>query len=241
MKNKLAPACLALAALLALTGCGGAASSGSTSASSSTPSPSPTPTPTPKTYTNEDLAAIVAGLKDAQGQPLTVIPAAQLNQGMITAKQMLKSAVISPAACNVLADNNSQIPEGSTYAGGTSQSAVDKTATIVTVFAVKDPQVMTNQLDKSAGALAQCATFTVEAAGQKITSRMQALDAKTAGDKSVGVLATQTLPTGQKQTMVTVTGVKGTLAATAVKAGATLTADSAPELVQLVNAVLAKG
>jgi hypothetical protein len=39
----------------------------------------------------------------------------------------------------------------------------------------------------------------------------------TRGDRSVGSLIIQTLPTGQKQTTLTVTGVKGNLGATAVK------------------------
>jgi hypothetical protein len=53
----------------------------------------------------------------------------------------------------------------------------------------------------------------------------------------------QTLPTDQKQALVTVTGIKGTLAAAAVKTGpvAAATAASAPELVKLVNAALAAG
>jgi hypothetical protein len=236
MTRRNAAAILLTTATLALTGCGGAAPAES-EATSSTPSP----TPTPKTYTNEELTSIVAGLKDAQGQPLTVIPAEQINQGLITAREMLKSAVINPPACSVLADNNSQVPEGSTYAGGATQSAADKTATIITVFAVQDPAVMTDQLEKSKSALDQCANFTVEAKGQQIAFQLQPLDAKTSGDESISALSNQTLPDGQKATSVTVTGVKGTLAATAVKAGPSLTGDAAAELVQLVDAVLAKG
>ncbi|MFE4542734.1 hypothetical protein [Arthrobacter sp. NPDC056727] len=62
-------------------------------------------------------------------------------------------------------------------------------------------------------------------------------------DKSMGALQTQTLPTGQKQAVLTVTGIKGTLAATVVKTGAagTVSAGAAPELAKLVNAALAAG
>ncbi|MDP9693884.1 UNVERIFIED_ORG: uncharacterized protein (DUF2141 family) [Arthrobacter globiformis] len=38
------------------------------------------PTSAAKAYTNEDLTAIVTGLKDGQGRALTVVPAAQLEQ-----------------------------------------------------------------------------------------------------------------------------------------------------------------
>jgi hypothetical protein len=237
----MAPAALALTAVIALTGCGGAAPD-----TSSTPpgaATSSAPTPTAKAYSNEDLTAIVGSLKDAQGQALTVVPAAQIDQGMIAAREMLKTAVITPKACGVLADNNSQVPEGSTYAAGASLAAKAKTATVVTVFAVKDPAVMAEQFDKSDGAVANCSAFTIELEGQKITSEMKPLEAAVEADRSQSALIIQTLPTGQKQAMVTVTGVKGTLAASAVKTGAVnaVTGASAPELAQLVNAALAAG
>jgi hypothetical protein len=236
MKKMLAPLGILFAAVLALTGCGGSANPGSTVASSSTPTP--TPTPTPKTYTNEELASIIAQLKDDQGKPLTVVPAAQLDQGVIAAKQLLKSAVITPPACAALANNNAQVPDGATYAAGQSLSAADKSLTVITALAVKDPTVLAGQTKKSTDALAQCSTFTIEAGGQKITTQTQPLPEKTSGDQSMGALITQVLPSGQKATTLTVTGVKGNLGATAIKTGASVTADSAAELVKLVNAVL---
>ncbi|MET1063935.1 MAG: hypothetical protein ABWX85_03095 [Arthrobacter sp.] len=230
-------------AALTLAGCGGTTPPGNSS-TSSTPNASssaPSPTPTPKSYSNEDLTAIVSGLKDSKGQALTVIPAAQIDQGLITAKELLKTAVITPPECGVLADNNAQVPEGSTYAAGTTQSAADQTAIIITVFAVKDPSVMAVQFDKSQTALGKCAAFSVQAQGQEIAMQMQPLEVKTSGEKSLSVLSTQSLATGQKQMNVQVTGVKGTLAVTVVKAGAAVSAESAPELVQLVNDVLGRG
>lgn len=86
----------------------------------------------------------------------------------------------------------------------------------MTVFAVKDPAGMATQFEKSAGAVGACSKFTVELQGQKITSEMKPLEAAVQADKSLSALTVQTLPAGQKQAMVTVTGVNGT------------TADSAP-------------
>jgi hypothetical protein len=238
MKRSNASAALAVAAVLALTGCGGSAPSGTTA------SASPSPTPTPKAYTNEELTAIVAGLKDAQGHPLTVVPAAQIDQGLIAAREMLKTAVITPKTCGVLFDNNTQVPEGSTYAAGASLAAKAKTATVMTVFAVKDPSVMTAQFEKSAAALNDCSTYTIEFKGQKITNELKPLDAAVQADKSLAALTVQTTPTGQKQVCnITVFGVKGTLAVTVMKSGAVgaVTAADAPELAKLVNAALAAG
>jgi hypothetical protein len=239
MHNRRATSVLIAVAALALAGCGGSTPQADSSPSSSTPSP--TPTPTPKSYSNEDLTALVAGLKDSKGQALTVIPAAQIDQGLITAKKMLKAAVITPPECGVLADNNAQVPEGSTYAAGTTQSAANQTAIIITVVAVKDPAVMAAEFDKSQTALGKCAAFTVQLKGQEISMTMRPLDVKTSGEKSLSVLSTQSLATGQKQMNMQVMGVKGTLAVTAVKAGAAVSPESAPELVQLVNDVLGKG
>ena len=157
---------------------------------------------------------------------------------------MLKTAVITPKNCGVLADNNTQVPEGSTYAAGASLAAKAKTATVLTVFAVKDPSVMTAQFEKSAAALKDCSTYTIELKGKKVTSEMKPVDVAVQADKSLAALTIQTTPTGQKQVCnITVLGVKGTLAVTVMKSGAVgaVTAADAPELVKLVNAALAAG
>lgn len=99
---------------MARAGCGGAEPASTSPPSASTSSSAPSTTPTAKAYTNEELTSIVTGLKDARGQSLTVVPAAQIDQGLIAARELLKTADITPKACGVLADNNSQVPEGST-------------------------------------------------------------------------------------------------------------------------------
>jgi hypothetical protein len=238
MQRRITPAAILLTAFLALAGCG--TNTGTGTATSSPPSPSPTPSPA-KTYTDADLSALLATLKDAQGRPLTVVPAAQIDQGIIKAKEVLKSAVFTPPECNVFADSNSQIPEDSTYAAGTTVSAAEKTAIVVTVIALKDAKELTDHLEASRNASAACSNFTVELAGQKITTEVQPVDAKTKGDQSFAALAKQSLSTGEKQTALTMTGIKGNLAATAVKAGPEVTPNDAPELAQLIDTILAHG
>lgn len=244
MHSSIIPATLAItAAALSLTGCGGSDQTNTTAPPAASSSSAPATSP-PKAYTNEDLRAIVAGLKDAQGQDLTVAPAAQIDQGLIAARELLKTAVIMPKSCGVLIDNNTQVPDGSTYAAGASLAGKAKTATVVTVFAVQDPSVMTAQFEKSEAALKDCSTYTIALQGKKITSELKPLDAAVQADKSLAALTVQTTPTGQKQVCnVTVTGVKGNLAVTAMKSGAVgaVTTADAPELAKLVNAALAAG
>jgi len=238
MQRRITPVALLVTAFLALAGCG--TNTGTESATSSPPPSSATPGPA-KTYTDADLSSLLSTLKDSQGRPLTVVPAAQIDQGIIKAKELLKSAVFTPPECNVFADSNSQIPDDSTYAAGTTVSAADKTAIVVTVIALKDAKELTDHLEASRKATAACSNFTVEVAGQKITTEVRPIDVRTKGDQSFAALGKQSLATGEKQTALTMTGIKGNLAATAVKAGPDVTPNAAPELAQLIDTILAHG
>ncbi|WP_157407790.1 hypothetical protein [Arthrobacter sp. ZBG10] len=231
---------LVLTAFFALAGCG--TGTGTEPVTSAAPEPSASPEPSPaKTYTDADLSSVLATLKDAQGRDLTVVPAAQIDQGIIKAKELLKTAVFTPPECKAFSDSNAQVPEGSTYAAGTTVSAEEKTSIVVTVIALKNAQEMTGQLEASQKAAAACSNFTIELGGQKITTEVQQITAKTAGDQSFAALGKQTLATGETQTTLTMTGIKGTLAATAVKAGPAVTPNDAPDLAQLIDAILAHG
>jgi len=239
------PAALLLAAAFALAGCAAtpAPSTSPSAAAAGTPaaSPSSAPPAASKAYSAPELAGIIAELKDAEGQPLTAVPADQLDQGIATARQMISSAVISPAECGVLADSSAQIPEGSTYAAGGSQAAKDEAITVLTLVAVTDPELLNKGVEASLANGAKCSTFTMELQGQRITSDTKVLDVKTAGDKSFSSLSTQTLPSGQTMTTVMVMGIKGTLSATAVASSAGLTSAAAVDLARLVDEALAKG
>jgi hypothetical protein len=83
------------------------------------------------------------------------------------ARTILKSAVVSPKACAVMATANAQVPEGSAYAEGNSISAADKTSITVTVFVVKDASSMSSQSSESQKAAAQCSTVTITVGGKK--------------------------------------------------------------------------
>jgi hypothetical protein len=243
MQRRITAPAIILMAFAALTGCGTGSSTGSATATAeATAAAAPTATPTPtKSYSNADLTGLISTLKDAQGQPLTVIPAAQIDQGIIKAKELLKTAVFTPEACKVFADSSAQVPDGSTYAAGASVSATDQTTTVITVIALKNAQVMADQLKASQAAAAQCQTFTVEAGGQKITTETTPIASATDGDESFAALTKQSLGTGQTQSALTITGIKGNMAVTAVKTGPAVTQQASAELNQLLNTVLAHG
>ena len=74
-----------------------------------------------------------------------------------------------------------------------------------------------------------------------ITTKTTPVDAATEGDASFAALTKQSLATGQVQTALTVTGIKGNLAVTAVKAGPSVTQQASAELTKLINTILAHG
>jgi hypothetical protein len=53
-------------------------------------------------------------------------------------------------------------------------------------------------------------TFTVEAAGPRLTTETTPVDAATTGDETFAALTQQSLATGETQTVLTVTGIKAT-------------------------------
>ncbi|MBG6181855.1 hypothetical protein [Arthrobacter sp. CAN_A1] len=248
---------LLFAATLALAGCGAESSGTSadedTSAPPASASPAETPSVTPSeepspsesaaaeggTYTNEDLTALVSSLTDAQGQPLTVVPAEQLDQALIQARTLAESATITPEECSALASENLQAPEGSTYAAGASQAAEEMTQTTITIFSVEDPSVMSDQLTQSQDAITECTEYDIEFEGETISSTIEALEVETNAETSFGAITTQTIGTGESQMIMAVSGVQGNLAVSAVKLGTEIPAEAQEELVQLVNDALA--
>ena len=254
-----APALLISAALV-LTGCGqstapatspantvepaSAAASqaaGQSRSAAPTPTPSATPSPAPKAFTVTELTAIIAGLADDDGNALAVVPAEQLETGIAIAKQMMSAAVITPAECGVVADSNSQIPAGSTYAGGAVKSTGIQALTVVTLVAVADPKQLAVNLKAAVDKGKQCTNFTMEIRGQKIMNQTEILPVRTRADTSFGSLATQNLPNGQLVTTLMVTGVKGNLSASAVATGPDVTRAAAATLARLVDEALAQG
>ncbi|PYI69405.1 hypothetical protein CVV68_03150 [Arthrobacter livingstonensis] len=246
MKIRFAPCGIVLAAALAaaLTRCGNSGTAGTSpstgpAGNAGTTSATPSASAVAKAYTNDDLAAMLTKLKDPKGRAFTVIAAAQIDQGLQVARQLPKTAVITPKACGVLATNNSQVPEGSTYAAANSISAADKTSITVTAFAVKDASSMARQLSASQKAASQCSSVTIAVAGKKTTTKVMPVPVTTSGDTSPGSLTSETAPTGRKITALTVTAIKGNLAATVVKTGTAITPAAGGELVKLVNTILA--
>jgi len=251
--RRLAPIALLISTVLGLAACGGSAapttaastaagSPGAAPSASQSPSPSPTPTPTAasKMYTTTELAAIVSGARDAQGKRLTSIPAAELEKGIAASKEMMSGVVITPKACAVVADSNAQIPPGSVFAGGTSQSTTVRAVTVLTLVAFKDPEVLAKNVETSVANNKKCENFTLEMQGHKFETTTEALPVKTAADTSFASMSTQTMPDGENLVTVVVMGASGGLSATAVVTGPDVTKGSAADMARMVDDALAR-
>lgn len=242
---------VAAAAILALTSCSGAATQDasaeqspaasteqSAAAESTAAKAEETKAASSKEYTEAELTAILEGLKDADGNPITLVPAADLKQGQDLAKSSMESMTISPEACKAFANTNAELPEGSVYAAGTWTG--DVTAgqmTAVTILSAM-PQVLADTMDRASGDRGACSTFTMEIAGQSVKTTMKPVKVDTSAEKENGTLITQELPTGTNNT-VTVEALQGGLLVSVVKMGGGADEAAAAELATLVDSILA--
>ena len=241
---------VAAAAILALTSCSGAApevpnEKGSTAttvqssaAESTSAKPEETKAASSKEYTEAQLTAMLAGLKNAKGEALTPISAADLKQGQELAKTSMNSMTITPEACKAFANSNAELPEGSVYAAGTwTGDAAAGEVTAVTVLSAK-ADVLSSKMDGASGARGACSSFTIEVGGQSIKNTMKTLKVDTAAEKENGTLITQELPTGTNNT-VTVEALQGGLLVSVVKIGGGADEATAADLATLVDSILA--
>ncbi|MHA7217975.1 hypothetical protein ACX80L_03680 [Arthrobacter sp. MDT1-48-3] len=234
---------LSLAALLAVAGC-----------SSPSPSPSSSPSPSPsaeadgtttahdgsRTYSSEELAAILGTVTEADGAALQVLPTDQIDQGMDQARRFLESVVITPEECAVFASNTLEVPEDAGYATGVSGAGGDAVQTIVSASSSADAAFFPGRIDASSAALQACSSFTVEAQGVVIDQTVQDVDAATDADRSFGNLTLQSSPDGARQETMTVIGTRGSLAVTAVRtARDALPQGTQDELQDLIDETLA--
>ncbi len=246
---------VAAAALLALTSCSGAgtpvasrqeqpAASAEQSAGAA-PAPEKTeeqqaekPAGSSKEFTEAQLTAILEGLKDADGKPLTLIPAAQLKQGQEVTKTTLAGVTITPEACKAYANSNAQLPDGSVYAAGSWMG--DVTAgemTVVTVLSAK-PQVLSATMDRAGKNSGACSTFTMEIAGQSIKTTMKPVGVDTSAEVEKGMLISQDMPTGTTNT-VTLEALQGGLLVSVVQVGGDGSEAAAKKLATVVDQVIA--
>ena len=126
-----------------LSACGGSAGSPGASANdapgtgrvAATTAAAPAPSATPvRTYTQDQLAALVGGLKDAQGNALTVMPAVDLAASLEQTEAAMRGMTVEPAECSEQAlAGVAPSADGAAVAVGTSMDAASGASTAVSM------------------------------------------------------------------------------------------------------------
>lgn len=260
---------LSLAALIALTACspstdadGTPASAPATASSAPTASAQPSTQPSTQpsgdastgasddasaaaaegtgTYSSVELSAILGAVPQADGTPLQIIPTAQIEQSMDQARRFLEGVTVTPEECAIFVSNSLEAPEGAGVATGVSSADGDAVQTIVSVASAQEiASSGEEEAARTAEALESCTSISIEAQGVSIDQSVEALDATTAADRTVGTLALQTSADGAKQQTMTLVGTRGDLAVTAVRtAQDTLPEGTQEDLQGLIDSTL---
>ncbi|MEN2744649.1 hypothetical protein [Sinomonas halotolerans] len=179
---------------------------------------------------------MVSGLQDADGKELRLYSEEQIDQGKSMGDLLLNTATVDPADCKSIAT-----------AGLT--TSIDSGAVAVAISESDEPRTVSAQsgsegpdavelLTGIEDRMEQCASFTVEALGQKATVKSEELEAQTDAEKTFATASTRNDDTSDM--LMQVSGAQGRLLVVATKSGADLGDADRQELEDLVNEVLAK-
>ena len=233
---------------LAVSGCGGSAapqaadSSTAPPAASQTtaaPTPTATPTPTAKAYTAEELAAIVAQVRDAADRRLSVLPTGDIATTLEQTKAMLASIDVKPAECKELAAA-STVPsvDGAAMAIGMSTDAGTGAVTALSLVAGLDQSFLAKVADSSEQ-LAKCSSMTMTASGMNVTVTVKAVPGVSSVPGAVAYRTDSALPDGRTQSTVTAQVVHQGVVLTSVASGGASEADAVNRAGALLDAAAA--
>jgi hypothetical protein len=225
---------LMTAAMIALAGCTGGG--GAATPSPSTTSASPSATAEAKVYSEDELRELISGTTDDDGNELKLYSKEQVDQGGNIANLLLSTATVDPADCKDIATAGllDKVESGDV---AVALSEGDQPRTLSAQSGSEGPDAV-EVLDGISGKMDQCATFSVEALGQKYEVTSEELQAETEAEKTFATLSTRSGENQQK--LMQVSAAQGRLLVVATKSGANLGDPDQKELEDLVNEVLKK-
>jgi hypothetical protein len=225
---------LMTAAMIALAGCTGGG--GTATPSPSTTSATPSATAEAKVYSEDELRELISGTTDDDGNELKLYSKEQVDQGGNIANLLLSTATVDPADCKDIATAGllDKVESGDV---AVALSEGDQPRTLSAQSGSEGPDAV-EVLDGISGKMDQCATFSVEALGQKYEVTSEELQAETEAEKTFATLSTRSGENQQK--LMQVSAAQGRLLVVATKSGANLGDPDQKELEDLVNEVLKK-
>lgn len=164
--------------------------------------PTPTPTPEAKSYTDDELTALVGQLKDSKGVKLSVMSMADLSESVEQTKALMSSIVVEPAECKEMALVAAATSfDDVTAAMGSSVDATSGATTVVSMMSGHDPAILEGRVAK-AGEVSKCSNMSFTLGAVTAEATIALID----GVGSVpGTIAKEThtsMSTGQKQAMI---------------------------------------
>lgn len=182
---------------------------------------------------------MLAGLTDANGAALTVLPAEELAKTQELSKTALADVVITSEECRAFANSNAELPAGSVHVGGMwAGDAATGSGTAVTLLSAK-PELLAESLNRGSEQDGDCSTFSLEIAGRTVDTTMKDIAVDTAADAEKARIVIQNMPGGQVSKTVLVSALHGGLLVAVVKLGTDTEEASAAELATIVDQVLA--
>ncbi|WP_309107705.1 hypothetical protein [Arthrobacter sp.] len=181
--------------------------------------PTPTPTPEAKTYTADELTAVVGQLKDSKGVKLSVMSMADLSGSLEQTKALMSSISVEPAECKemALAGTTTSL-DGATAAMGSSLDATSGASTSVVLTSGLDPAFLEKSMAQ-AGEVSKCATMSFTVGTVTADATITLID-KVGSVPGTLAYETQTsMSTGQKQAMITAQAVSHGVLITVMSAG----------------------
>lgn len=222
---------LTAAAVLALAACTGGGG---------TPSPTATTATTgaaqDKVYTEDELRALISGMKDADGNELKLYSKDQVDQGGSIANLLMSAAKTDPEGCKSIATAGLM----DTVDNGEVAVAISESQQPRTISAQSGSEGPTavGLLQEVSGKMGQCDTFTLDVLGQKYEVSSKELQAKTDAEETFATVSAR--GTGTADMLMQVSAAEGRLLVVATKGGADLGDSDQKELEEVINRVLQK-
>ncbi|WP_247044099.1 hypothetical protein [Arthrobacter rhizosphaerae] len=214
--------------VVGLAGCGAPAAEkpaksneGASAAPVESVTPTPTPTPEAKSYTSDELTALVGQLKDSKGVKLSVMSMADLSESVEQTKALMSSIAVEPAECKEMALAGAATSfDDVTAATGSSVDATSGATTMVSMMSSLDPAILEGRVAK-AGEVSNCSNMSFTVGAMTAEATVAVID----GVGSVpGTIAKEThtsMSTGQKQDMIMAQAVTGGVLITVMSSGGT--------------------
>ena len=212
--------------VVGLAGCGAPAAEtpaksneGASAAPVESATPTATPTPEAKSYTGDELTALVGQLKDSKGVKLSVMSMADLSGTVEQTKALMSSIAVEPAECKEMALAGAATSfDDVTAATGSSLDATSGATTVVSMMSGLDPALLEGRAAK-AGEVSKCSNMSFTTGTVTAEATVALID----GVGSVpGTLAYEThtsMSTGQKQAMITAQAVTRGVLITVMSSG----------------------